>query len=168
MRLAFLGNAFEMQDCVWECLRSVVDDLNSTNVLSALDDVPEELRGHQAMARVTTEIVETLSRMLVVTSYPDSPFASERERRQKIVTALASALGPVNKLFDERLRKLFDESHSLNFRATSFYTCLPIKPHVLALSFPAMEDLLASDALQVTTENEVYTLVGSWIRHRKP
>ena len=58
MRLAFLGNAFEMQECVWECLTSLADDLTPGNVLTAMKDVPEELRGHEAMAGVTKKIIE--------------------------------------------------------------------------------------------------------------
>jgi len=46
MRLAFLGNAFEMEDCVPECLVSLVVDLTLTSALTILDDVPEELHGH--------------------------------------------------------------------------------------------------------------------------
>lgn len=64
MRLAFLGNAFEMKDCVWECLLSLMDDLNPTNSLTTLNDVPEELRGHEAMARVTAKVVEVLGDMI--------------------------------------------------------------------------------------------------------
>jgi len=44
-----------------------------------------------------------------------------------------------------------------------FYICLPLKSHVLALSPTVMEALLASDALDTKTENEVYTLLGSWL-----
>jgi hypothetical protein len=58
---------------------------------------------------------------------------------------------------------LFGESQSLNFSDTSFYTCLPPKPYILALPLTVMEELLASDALHVTTENEVYALMGCWI-----
>lgn len=46
MRLAFLGDAFEMQGCVWECLASLVDGLTHSDVLTTLEDVPEELLGH--------------------------------------------------------------------------------------------------------------------------
>lgn len=64
MRLAFLGNAREMQDCVSECLGSLADDLTPANVLTGLDDVSEELRGHEMMADVIKKIVEFLADML--------------------------------------------------------------------------------------------------------
>lgn len=55
-----MGNAFEMQECVWECLRSLMGDLNPANALTTLNEVPEELRGHEAMVQVTIEVVEVL------------------------------------------------------------------------------------------------------------
>ena len=38
IRLAFLGNAFEMEECVWECLASLADNLTPTDALTILDD----------------------------------------------------------------------------------------------------------------------------------
>ena len=151
MRLAFLGNAFEIKSCVWECLRSPIDDLNPTNALTTLDDVPEELRGHEAMARVTVKIIEILAVMIDEWTPSDPPAATDKETKQKIVTPLASALGPVH--------RLFGESSCLNFHVATFYAYLPLKPHVLALPLTVMEELLASDALHLTTENELYTLL---------
>jgi hypothetical protein len=81
MRLAFLGNAFEMEDCVAECLASLVEDLTPTNALTILDDVPEELRGHETMKGVTAKVIEVLTGSLntMTQSYP--PTASEKDTK---------------------------------------------------------------------------------------
>jgi hypothetical protein len=155
MRLAFLGNAFEMHECVSECLGSLTEDLTPANVLSALDEVPEELCGHEAMPIVTAKVVALLGDMLDKCTQSDPPTAIQKEPKSAIVNTLVKALGLVDKLFDQgKWIKFFDNS---------FYTCLPLKPHVLALSPTVMEALLASDALHASTENEVYTLLGSWV-----
>ena len=119
-------------------------DLTPINALTILDDVPEELRGHETMKGVTAKVIEVLTGSLntMTQSYP--PTASEKDTKQRIADALATALGPVNQFFGEGTY-------------SCFYTCLPLKPHILALSPGAIEALLASDALQVATENEVYT-----------
>jgi hypothetical protein len=91
MRLAFLGNAFEMKYCVWECLRSLLDDIDPTNALTTLDEVPEELLGHAAMARVIVRVVEVLAAMFDEWTPSEPPTASEKELKEKIVIALASA-----------------------------------------------------------------------------
>jgi len=54
----------------------------------------------------------------------------------------------------------WDES---DYNNNTFCICLPLKPYVLALSPEAMEALLGSESLQVTTENEVYTLLTCWL-----
>lgn len=59
--------------------------------------------------------------------------------------------------------QLLGESICRRFRSHSFYTCLPLKSHVRALTPKVLEALLASDALQVTIKNEVYTLLGCWL-----
>jgi len=159
MRLAFLGNAFEMQECVWECLESLKEGLTLTDAVTVLQEVPEELRGHEAMACVTEKVVAILSKALNEFTEFDPPTTIQKDWKQRIGDALANALGPVNQLFGESpWHKLPDDS---------FYTCLPLKPHILAHSLTAMEALLASDALHVSTENEVYTLLGCWI-HQTP
>jgi hypothetical protein len=153
--LAFLGNAFEMQDCVWECLESLKEGLSVLDALTILEDVPEELRGHGAMAGVNEKVVAILSKALNEFTESDPPTAAQKQWKQMVGDALANALGPVN--------QLFGESSWLKTPQNHFYTCLPLKSHILALSLTAMEVLLASDALHVSTENEVYTLLGCWV-----
>jgi len=159
IRLAFLGSAFEMQECVWECLASLADNLTSTDALTILDDVPRELCGHEAMTGVVAKVVVVLANMLSNFISPDPPTAIERDLKRQAAKALAEALGSVH--------GFFDDGSCLKYRDNAFYTCLPLKSHVLALSTQAMEALLASDALQVATENEVYTLLGCWV-HQSP
>ena len=72
IRLAFLGNAFEMQECVGECLGSLADDLTPTDALTFLDDVPEELHGHDAMKSVTAKVVEILANRIDERSCPQT------------------------------------------------------------------------------------------------
>ena len=91
MRLAFLGNAFEMGDCVSECLASLVEDLIPTNALTVLDDVPEELRGHEAMKGVTAKVIEFLADMLDKWTESDPPTVSEKDAKQNIVTAFGQS-----------------------------------------------------------------------------
>lgn len=62
------------------------------------------------------------------------------------------------------MSQFFGEGSWCRSPCSRFYICLPLKPHVLALSPKAMEALLRSDSLQVTTENEVYTLLTCWLR----
>jgi hypothetical protein len=106
------------------------------------------------MKGVTAKVIEVLTGSLntMTQSYP--PTASEKDTKQRIADALATALGPVNQFLGEGTY-------------SCFYTCLPLKPHILALSPGAIEALLASDALQVATKNEVYTLLDSWL-HQSP
>lgn len=78
-----------------------MDDLNPANALTTLNEVPEELRGHEAMVQVTVEVVKVLGGMIQGWAHSDPPTASEKEMKQKIVSALASALGPVNSYFGE-------------------------------------------------------------------
>ena len=158
MRLAFLGNAFEMEDCVSECLASLADDLAPSNVLTILDDVPEELRGHETMKGVTAKVIEVLADTLNTITQSDPPTASETRKKQELGDALAKALGPVNHFWGQSIC-----AKDLGCLDTTYDTCLPLKTHILALPSKAMEALLACDTLQVTTENEVYTLLGCWL-----
>ena len=86
-------------------------------------------------------------------SHPST--ANQVDLKQKLGYALAKALGPVHGLFNEGpwLESLF----------RTFYTSWSLKFHVLALSPTAMEALLASDVFNVSTENEVYTLLCCWV-----
>jgi len=155
MRLAFLGNAFEMLESVWKCLESLTEDLTPANALSALDEVPEELRGHEAMPGVTAKVVGCLAGVLDKWTESDPPTINQKEQKLGIVNAVAAALGPVY--------QLLDQGKWLKSRDKIFYTCLPLKPHVLALPPTVMEAVLASDALHVRNEYEVYTLLGCWV-----
>lgn len=157
---------------MWECLGSLTDCLTPTDALTLLDDVPEMLRGHEAMAGVTARVIEVLADEIDTGSY--SPTAPQTQTIQKFANALAKVLGPVAQFFNESswisgLDNLAftwqspDRVLSRPMEDKSFYTCLPLKPHVLALSPTVMEALLKSDALEVTTENEVYTLMGCWL-----
>lgn len=115
MRLAFLGNAFEMQECVSECLESLTEDLTPVNILSALDEVPEELRGHEAMPGVSAKVIAFLADMLDNCTQSDPPTAIQNEQKSAIANALVKALGHVDQLFDQgKWTKSFDNS---------FYTC---------------------------------------------
>jgi len=78
MRLAFLDNAFEMHECVCECLASLADDLTHADALTLLDKVPEELRGHEAMAGVTVKVVEFLMSVLDESTRANLPTASQK------------------------------------------------------------------------------------------
>ena len=111
------------------------------------------------MAGVTEKVVAILSKALDEFTEFDPPTTTQNCWKKRIGDALANALGPVN--------QLFCESPWLKIPQTSFYTCLPLKSHILALSLTAMEALLASDALHVSTENEVGTLLGCWV-HQTP
>ena len=144
-----------MHECVYECVASLADDLTPAEALTLLDEVPEEVRGHEAMTRVKMKVSTVLADGLVTWTESDPPTATQKNRKQKLVNALAETLGPVD--------KLCEQSEWLKYFDKSFYTCLPLKPYVLALPPTAMEALLASDALHVTTESEVYTLVGCWL-----
>ena len=120
-----------MQECVWECLESLKEGLTLTDAVTVLQEVPEELRGHEAMAGVTEKVVAILSKALNEFREFDPP-TIQKGWKQRIGDALANALGPVNQLFGESpWHKLPDDS---------FYTCLPLKTHVLALSLTAIED----------------------------
>jgi len=87
MRLAFLGNAFEMHECVWA---SLADDLTHADALTLLDKVPEELRGHEAMAGVTVKVVEILGSVLDKWTRSNPPTASQKDLKQKTIDALAT------------------------------------------------------------------------------
>jgi hypothetical protein len=86
MRLAFLGDAFEMQECVWECIASLADDLTHADALTTLDDVPEELLGHEAMMCVVRKVVEALGDALDKWTESDPPTDSQSDLKQKIYT----------------------------------------------------------------------------------
>jgi len=60
MRLAFLGNAFEMEECVRECLASLGDEVAPTDSLTILEEVPEELRNHEVMKGVVKKVTDIL------------------------------------------------------------------------------------------------------------
>jgi len=83
------------------------------------------------------------------------PTAGETRTKQDLGNALAKALGPVG--------HFFGQSSCINRIANTLYSCLPLKPHVLALSPKTLEAVLASAALQVATENEVYPLLVCWL-----
>jgi len=155
IRLAFWGNAFEMEECVRECLEFLVENMTSTDALTILDDVPRELHGHKAMKSVTAKVVDVLADKIDKMALSGPPIALQKHMKENFANALAKALGPVANfllIFSWRSGKL-----------DSFYTCLPLKPHVLALSPTVMEAPWESDALDVTTENEVFTLLSCWI-----
>ena len=152
----------------YECLASLADNLAFNDALTILDDVPKELRDHEAMAGVVAKVVEVLADMLNCFTFSDPPTAAEQDLKRQVANALAKALGSVD--------GFFNDSSCLKYRDNSFYTCLPLKFHILALSTQAMEALLASETLEVATEkktlevateNEVYTLLGCWV-HQSP
>lgn len=60
LRLAVLGNALEFVDCVEECLRSVVTNLTFIEALTCLDEIPEELRPHAAIAGLPTAVIRVI------------------------------------------------------------------------------------------------------------
>lgn len=49
-----------MHECVSGCLASLVDDLAPVDALKLLDELPEELRGHEAMTTVTEKVLDVL------------------------------------------------------------------------------------------------------------
>lgn len=120
-----------------------------------MKDVPEELRGHKAMAGVTKKIIQVLGNMLNKWTQSDPPTASEKQRKLEVANALAKALGPVH-IF-------FGQSRWLPDPDEPFYICLSLKTHILALPPKAMEALLASDSFEANSENDVYTFLGCWV-----
>ena len=88
-----------MQECVWECLASLADNLAFNDALTILDDVPKELRDHEAMAGVVAKVVEVLADMLNYFTFSDPPTAAEQDFKRQVANALAKALGPVDGFF---------------------------------------------------------------------
>lgn len=63
MRLAFLANALEFGDCIDECIASLSDKLTLEDALTCLEkDVPEELREHPAVVKLSAKVVDILLR----------------------------------------------------------------------------------------------------------
>jgi len=58
LRLAELADAFEFEDCVSECLESLGRGLTLEAAITALDDIPEQLRQHDAIDDLE-ELVQT-------------------------------------------------------------------------------------------------------------
>lgn len=79
MRLAFLGNAFEMEECVRECLASLGDGLTPTDALTVLKEAPEELREHEAAVGVGKKVIAVLANALDKWTESDPPRASEKD-----------------------------------------------------------------------------------------
>jgi len=60
MRLVSLGNAFEMEECVRECLASLRDGLTPTDALTILEEVPDELHDYEATKGVVKKVIDIL------------------------------------------------------------------------------------------------------------
>ena len=93
IRLAFLGSAFEMEECVWECLSSLADNLAFSDALTILNDVPKELCDHEAMTVVVAKVVDVITNMLNSSIFSDPRTAVEQEFQRQVANALGEASG---------------------------------------------------------------------------
>lgn len=56
MRLLMLARAFEMDDCVKECLESLGAGLTLEEVINCLDEIPEEVHEHEGMEELLLQV----------------------------------------------------------------------------------------------------------------
>ena len=61
LRLLVLASAFEIDDCVNDCLESLGKRLMLEEAITLCEDVPEEVRGHEAMKELLLQAVKTLT-----------------------------------------------------------------------------------------------------------
>lgn len=162
LRLAELADAFEFEDCVNECLSSLGRDLTLESAITALDDIPEHLRQHSAIddlkELVQSALIIEIDKLATVynmkgRNYPEA----ERELLSKAGAVLAELLGPV-----EDFIYGFEPLDSGGDRL-KFYHQFSLNDEIAELPVTVMRVLLASDALQVKSENETYTFLIAWL-----
>jgi hypothetical protein len=166
LRLLVLANTFAFEECIVEVLHSLGEDLNDlplAEVITYLDEIPEEVRGHEALGAVKVKVVKGLSKCIekLVEEEEDLDMTKEeikeaQKEMKQAGNALAKALGQVCKLFEPG--DVVDYSDE-----GAFFQRVPLKEHVLDLPPSVMAVLLQSDDLQIQTENETFTLLCSWI-----
>jgi hypothetical protein len=167
LRLAELADAFEFEDCVSECLESLGRGLTLEAAITALDDIPEQLRQHDAIddleELVQTALIKEIDKLARIYNMEgrDQPEA-ERELLRKAGDALAKMLGPVDAKMLGPVDDFYDVWSGYGGRL-GFYNQFELDESIAELPTTVMRVMLASDALEVTTENETYTLLIVWL-----
>jgi hypothetical protein len=111
LRLLVLANAFEIDDYVRECLESLGEGLALEEAINCLAEIPEEVRGHEAMEKLRLQVIKSLVAGIDEVKggddadsddWDDEEAELSEEAKEKLKAAgdaLAEALGPVGELY---------------------------------------------------------------------
>jgi hypothetical protein len=165
LRLAVLADAYEMTDCVNECLLSLADGISLEEATTCLDCVPYELRHQPAVKALKDKLISVVAQGIEAHSGPVLGGLGAAPVHQALVAnavdELAAWLGPVHSFFTEGPRTLSRLQGNVN---TPFPSLLPLKPAITDLGANTLEALLKSPALQCESENEPYYLLLAWLQ----
>lgn len=154
LRLVELADAFEFEDCVEECLESLGRNLTLEAAMIALDDIPEQLRNHDSICDLEELVEAALIKQIDKLARIYDQEGRERELLSKAGAVLAKLLGPVEDFY------CIEPCEELKLTGRlGFYNQFELDEKIAELPATVMRVLLASDALEVTTENETYTLL---------
>jgi hypothetical protein len=148
MRLGVRADSLEFVEAVDEVVKSLPLELDFAGAVTCLEQLPMALETHRDMAAVRSQVVAAL-----IKGIEERNGKTDEEAvalMQRGVNALAKYLGPVAQMFEE---------------TTDLSTMyLPLRKNVKQLPYCVFKRLLASEALQVQLENEVYTLGVAWLQ----
>ena len=105
LRLAQLADAYEMTDCVTECLLSLADNVSLEDAIACLDQVPGRLAAHPATAALKEKLIPIVAQGIEfqATAFFGTPAETEASRDliARAGSTLAGWIGPVSDLFQE-------------------------------------------------------------------
>lgn len=144
MRLGVLADAFEFVDALKQLGESLPMDLTAEGALAWVEGLPPALEQHPSMEGMKEQLFPSLVKK--IEEYEE---AGKWKEARVAAGALAGLLGPVADMLNlsEGYTKLRDD--------------------VLNLPLCVFRELLASDALQLQSENETYLLLFEWV-HGSP
>jgi hypothetical protein len=154
--LGFRGGAIEA--IMAHLVRGVAD---FQTAVAFYDALPPELANHPSSRAARQKALPHLTRKIEELNAADGLTQAQRAQLRQGRDALALCLGPVSGFFVPEVGGRTQSSGGI-FKK---YTVLPLRSDIKQLSLVALWHLLASEQLQVESENEGYLLVACWAAH---
>ena len=144
LRLAVRAYALEFVEALDQIVASLAEGLSFEQALTCLDDLPPMVEEHALMGEIRNAAVHVLAKGI---RDRDGWIGKEQEL-QAGMEALAKCLGTISRMLEEKAAALIDDT---------------LRDVVMQLPTSVFKLLLASESLQLFSENETYALLRAWL-----
>lgn len=160
VRMAVVADSFVFAEAVDQIIASLPLDADFEHAVAFVDGrLLPTLEHHPGIAKARKGMYGALTRGITMSQFGPGNQEERSAAAAAGVTALAKCLGPIGGLI-----QAMDSANSISRLLASVEVENIISEKIkLFLPFSIFKLLLSSDALQLTSENEAYTLLTAWL-----